>query len=67
MTKRSLIGELLIREGLIDSPGLDAALLEVQSKSGIFLGKALADLGFAKEEDVTSAIAKGLHLESSEC
>src|ERR1700730_15001832 len=63
MTKYNLIGNILIREGLVDSAALDRAL-EVQSKGAVSLGKAFADLGLADEAAVTSAIAKGLHLES---
>src|ERR1700680_5091951 len=63
MTKYNLIGNILIREGIVDSSALDRAL-EVQSKGAVSLGKAFADLGLAGEEAVTSAIAKGLHLES---
>src|ERR1700676_2310564 len=63
MSKYSMIGDLLIREALIDSSGLDRAL-EAQSKGGLSLGKALADLGLADEGAVASAIAKGLQLES---
>ena len=62
MPRHSTIGELLIREGLIDSSGLDHAMA-VQSKGGVSLAKALGDLGLADEAAVTSAIAKGLHLE----
>jgi len=62
MTKHSMIGDLLIREGLIDSSGLDRAL-QIQSKGGNSLSKTLADLGLADETAVMSAIAKGLQLE----
>lgn len=63
ITKYNMISDLLIREGLIDSAGLERAR-EVQSKGELSLGKALADLGLAKEDAVTAAIAKGLQLES---
>lgn len=64
MAKYNIIGELLLREGLLDCSALDRALLEIQSKPGVSLGKALDELGLAEESAVTSAIAKGLHLES---
>lgn len=63
MTKHSMIGDLLIREGLIDSSGLERAL-QLQSKGPVSLSKALADLGLADEGAVISVIAKGLQLES---
>ncbi len=62
MTKPSMVGELLIRAGIIDSAGLTRAL-EVQSKGHVSLGKALADLGLADENAVAAAIAQGLQLE----
>ncbi len=62
MNKPGMVGELLIRAGVIDSAGFDRAQ-ELQSKGGISLGKALADLGLASEEAVSAAIAKGLQLE----
>jgi type IV pilus assembly protein PilB len=64
MTKYNIVGELLLRQGLLDSSALDRALLEMQSKPGVSIGKALDELGLAEESAVTSAIAKGLHLES---
>src|ERR1700680_2691543 len=63
MEKESMIGNLLVRAGLIDSAGLSRAK-EAQDKSGISLSKALATLGLAYEQSVTAAIAKSLHLES---
>jgi len=61
MTKPSLVGELLVRTGLIDAAGLKKAL-EAQS-SGITLGKALSELGLADENVVATTIARGLQLE----
>ena len=60
--KPGMVGELLIRSGVIDSAGLNLAQ-ESQSKTGDSLGKALADLGLASEDTVSAAIAKGLQLE----
>src|SRR3984957_15617930 len=62
MTKASLVGELLIRNGLIDSSALKRAL-EIQLKSNISLGKALSDLGLADEDAVAASIAVGLQLD----
>ena len=62
MTKPSLVGELLIRIGVIDAAGLKKAL-EVQSKDGVSLGKALSDLGLTDENTVATSIAQGLQLE----
>jgi type IV pilus assembly protein PilB len=63
MEKESMIGNLLVRAGLIDSAGLSRAK-EAQEKSGISLSKALTTLGLADEQSVTAAIAKSLHMES---
>jgi type IV pilus assembly protein PilB len=63
MEKESMIGNLLVRAGLIDSSGLSRAK-EAQEKDGISLSRALATLGLADEPSVTAAIAKSLHLES---
>ena len=62
MIKGNMVGELLIRNGLIDSSALKRAL-EIQLKSNISLGKALSDLGFADEDAVAASIAMGLQLE----
>jgi type IV pilus assembly protein PilB len=62
MSKDALIGDHLVRTGLIDSSGLSRGR-EAQQKQGISLGKALASLGLADEEAVSAAIAQTLHLE----
>jgi type IV pilus assembly protein PilB len=62
MSKDALIGDLLVRTGLIDSSGL-ARAREAQQKHGMSLGKALASLGLAEEEAIWAAIAQTLHLE----
>jgi type IV pilus assembly protein PilB len=62
VTKSGLVGELLIRSGVVDSFGLTRAQ-ELQSKTVTSLGKALADLGLATEQAVSAAIADGLHIE----
>jgi type IV pilus assembly protein PilB len=60
--KSGMVGELLIRSGVIDSSGLSRAQ-EIHSKAGVSIGKALADLGLASEDAVATAIAQGLQLE----
>ncbi len=62
MIKSGMVGELLIRSGVIDSSGLSRAQ-EIHSKAGVSIGKALADLGLASEDAVATAIAQGLQLE----
>ena len=62
MSKDALIGDLLVRAGLIDSSGLSRAR-EAQQKQGLSLGNALISLGLADEEAVSAATAKCLHLE----
>ena len=63
MPKKAAIGDLLVREGIIDSAGLSLAR-EAQEKYAISLSKALATLGLADEQRQVGAIAKSLHLES---
>src|SRR6202049_3779452 len=63
MEKESMIGNLLVRAGLIDSSGLSRAKA-AQEKNGISLSRALTTLGLADEQSVTAAIAKSLRLES---
>ena len=60
--KEAAVGDLLVRAGLIDSPGL-ARALQLQEKDGVSLGQALATLGLADEESMTAAMAKSLQLE----
>ena len=62
MIRPSAVGALLLREGLIDSSALSRAL-EIQSKSNVSLGRALADLGLADENAVAALIAKRLRFE----
>jgi type IV pilus assembly protein PilB len=60
--KPGMVGELLIRSGVVDPSGLNRAL-ELHSRTGVSLGKALAELGLASEDAVATAIAEGLQLE----
>jgi type IV pilus assembly protein PilB len=62
MTKYSKVGNFLISERLIDAAALDRGL-EAHLRTGVSLGKALADLGLADEGVVAAAIAKLLHIE----
>lgn len=62
MSNDVIIGELLVRAGLIDSSGL-AQAREVQKKDGASLAKALETLRLADGESVSAAIAESLHLE----
>jgi type IV pilus assembly protein PilB len=63
MQKESMIGNLLVRAGVIDSSGLSRAG-KLQERDGISLSRALAILGLADEQGVSVAIARTLHLES---
>lgn len=63
MSRSSPIGALLVRQGIIDSEGLDRAL-ELQAKTGVSFCKALSDLKLADETTTCAAVAKGFRLES---
>ena len=62
MTSQGFVGDLLIREGVVDAAGL-ARGLETQARDGTTLGRALAKLGLAGESAVSAAIASALHPE----
>jgi len=53
------IGELLLREGIIDPKQLDEALLE-HKRSGLLMGKVLVKLGMVSEELLVATINKQL-------
>jgi hypothetical protein len=53
MEKESMIGNLLVRVGLIDCSGLSRAK-QAQEKDGISLSRALATLGLADEQRTSS-------------
>jgi type IV pilus assembly protein PilB len=57
-----LIGELLVRAGLLDPAALSRAR-EAQQKQPTSLVKALGALGLADEDSICTAIAEALHLE----
>ena len=62
MSNEAIIGELLVRAGLIDSSAL-AQAREVQRKDGTSLAKALETLRLTDGGAVSAAIAESLHLE----
>jgi hypothetical protein len=57
VSRRSAVGELLVQAGFIDASGLSRAM-ELQSKSNVSLGRALAELGLADENAACAAIAR---------
>lgn len=62
MTGFGFIGDLLIRKGVVDAPGLTRAI-DARSAQATTLGRALASLGLADESVVAATIASALHLE----
>jgi len=62
MSAHGFIGDLLIREGVVDLPGL-ARAVEARTAHPSTLGRALASLGLADESVVAATIASALHLE----
>jgi|SRR5579859_1174034 len=62
MSNDVIIGELLVRVGLIDASAL-AQAREVQKRDGASLAKALEKLRLADGGAVSAAIAESLHLE----
>jgi type IV pilus assembly protein PilB len=63
MSNDLIIGEILVRSGLIDSSALERAR-DLQQKSVTSLAKALETLRLVDGEVVSAAIAKSLRLES---
>lgn len=62
MNKDAVLGDLLMRAGVVDATGLSRAQ-EVQNRESVSLGRALAMLSLADERVTAAAIAEGLHLE----
>ncbi len=62
MSAHGFVGDLLIRNGVIDAAGL-ARANEARSAHPATLGRALASLGLADESVVAATIATALHLE----
>ena len=62
MSSHGLVGDALIRAGVVDAAGL-ARGLEAQSRQPMTLGRALASLGLAEEPAVAAAIAAAMRLE----
>jgi type IV pilus assembly protein PilB len=63
MPKNAPIGDLLVREGIIDNATLSKAQ-DVQAKQRVSLVRALELLGIGDELNIVAAIAKKLRLES---
>src|SRR5438477_7828386 len=63
MPKNAPIGDLLVREGIIDNAALSKAQ-DVQAKQRVSLVRALELLGIGDELNIVAAIAKKLRLES---
>lgn len=63
MGKKTGIGNLLVRSGIIDATGL-ARARKAQEKNGISLTRALVTLGLSNEQEMATAIAKGMRLEA---
>ncbi|MCK9603930.1 MAG: Flp pilus assembly complex ATPase component TadA [Candidatus Omnitrophica bacterium] len=55
------LGELLIKEGLINAAQLEKAIV-LQRQEGIRLGEALIKLGFIKEEQMVAILGKQLNI-----
>jgi type IV pilus assembly protein PilB len=62
MSPYGFIGDLLIREGVVDAEGMTRALA-VPAAQATTVGRALAMLGLAEESVVGAVIASALHLE----
>src|SRR5687767_4238981 len=62
MSNYGLIGNALIRAGVIDAVGL-ARAVEMQAQRPGPLGKVIAELGLAAESTVAKTLAATLHLE----
>ena len=62
MTSHGFVGDLLLRNGVVDAAGLTRAM-ETQAADKATLGRALANLGLADESVVAFTIAAALHLE----
>lgn len=59
--KRKKLGEILIERGCINEKQLEEALKEAK-QTGIRIGEAIVKLGFARSEDVLSALATQLNI-----
>jgi type IV pilus assembly protein PilB len=62
MNSLGFVGDLLLRNGVVDAAGLTRAM-ETQAADKATLGRALANLGLAEESVVAFTIAAALHLE----
>lgn len=59
--KKYLIGQEMVRRGLISQDDLDIALIE-HEKQGVMLGKILVRFGFVSEDDLLSVLSDQLGL-----
>ena len=62
MGNEEFLGDLLVKDALIDPSGLVRAM-ELSKKDGISLGKAISALSLGEEEAVCAALARKLQLE----
>jgi type IV pilus assembly protein PilB len=62
MSRFGLVGDALIRVGVVDAEGL-ARAIELRKEQSVTLGRALAHLGLADEAAVAAATAAALRLE----
>lgn len=62
MNNEEFLGDLLVKDELIDPSGL-ARATELSKKDGISLGRAIAALSLGDEESVCAALARKLQLE----
>ncbi|MBU4304647.1 MAG: Flp pilus assembly complex ATPase component TadA [Candidatus Omnitrophica bacterium] len=60
-SKKKLLGEYLIEQGLVSGEQVQKAL-EEQKKAGARLGQTLIELGYLNEEDLIVALAQQLNL-----
>ena len=56
VTKKQLMGQILIKRNLINQDQLKEAL-EVQKKEGGFVGEILVKLGYVTERDIVAALS----------
>ncbi|MEE9219046.1 MAG: type II/IV secretion system protein [Acidobacteriota bacterium] len=59
---QTAVADILVREGLLDAAGLKR-VLEIQARDGGLLVRIAHDLGLAKEDSLSRAIAKALRLD----
>lgn len=60
VVKKQILGEILIKRGVITLEQLNKAL-EVQKKENGYLGEILVNLGYIKERDIVAALVVQCH------